>query len=106
MFSHDYAKAKEQIIQTVKDLHAQKDKPDVQQRRAQVDEIIEQFYLATGHRPDDRILTRLSDYLLVDILADQYKHQRKDENPIQSNNQIRKRQARHNVANIDDRKDV
>ncbi|MGM2624178.1 hypothetical protein HB667_26735 [Bacillus cereus] len=97
MFSSDYAAAKKQIAEKVEELHALEKKPGVNARIEQVQEITDCFVQATGHRPDDHVLNRLGDYILVDYLTDQYKHHKRhdDEFYFQNKKQLAKRQARH-----------
>lgn len=103
VFPTDRASARQEIYDLSQELHqrnkALKKKgeafPDVDQRLAEVDEIIESYLNATGEVPQPIILYHLANYLLVDILADQYKHHRKDEFPIQSKRQVKDRAKRH-----------
>lgn len=105
-YSNDLAIAKGQLKRKVEALHAETHKPDTSTRVKIADQVIEAYVDATGERPDPYILGRLADYLLVDVLTDQYKHLRKDEHPIQSKNQVSKRVKRHNITTINDRQDV
>lgn len=94
-FSHCLATAKVQFQAEANALHAVGVKPDIVTRLKQVNELIESYLAVTGLVPDHNVLGWLANYLLVDVLADQYKHFRKDEYPIQSKNQITKRRHRH-----------
>lgn len=97
MFSSCLATARVEFYAKANELHQVKDKPDIEIRLKQVDDLIESYFAVTGEVPQPKALNRLSDYLLVDVLSDRLKPFRKDEFPIQSSTQIRKRQQRYGL---------
>lgn len=95
LFNKNLGEAREQMSREVQRLHSTHPKPEVPVRLQEVNNLIEDYVSATGERPEHHDLNRLSDYLLVDVLTDQYKHHRKDDYPIQSKCQVKKQQQRH-----------
>ena len=91
---------KESFIKEVKNLCTSKEWPDTNSRLDKVNSLIESYIISNNDTPSDTSLKALADYLLVDILSDQYKHYRKDEYPIQSKKQIIKRNIRHQYSGI------
>lgn len=82
------------LNQQIKELHAQKQKPDLDHRKELVNNLIEQFINTTGVRPDSSTLKSMADYLLVEMMTDQQKHWKGDEYPFLTNKQLSRRRKR------------
>lgn len=89
---------RKRLRQQVKALHAQEQKPDLDRRKEQVDQLIETFIQTTGDRPDSSALKSMADYLLIEILTDQQKHWKGEEYPFLTNKQLFRRQKRQLLA--------
>lgn len=73
----------------------QSNTPNNEQRCKQCHDLIEHYFAAIGEKPEANVLQRMADYVLVDYLANQYKHTVDMEYPFHSERQVRERQFRH-----------
>jgi ATP-dependent Lon protease len=70
IFTSDIGEARLEIIEVVRALHHQAEKPDVDVRNQQVKEITDAYIRSTGVRPEEKTLERLGDYILVEYMQD------------------------------------
>jgi hypothetical protein len=73
-------------------LHAEENKPEINERVRQIDDLIETYFRETGEIPDGWILERMANYLLIDILTATHKPQ---ENMIVNASQLARRQQKY-----------
>lgn len=93
-FDADYTSAMTQLKTVIDRLYACDTIPPLSERKVTVDRIIDAFVDSVGRRPDGVMVRRLSDYLLLDVIADQYKRSKHYEYPFQTTRQVRRRQSR------------
>jgi hypothetical protein len=88
MFNQDTTIAKEQIIAYTKALHSEPAET-AEERTSQVNNIINDYVNSTGERPNERTLSYLADYILIDILKSTKKNK-----PIKSNSGMKRNMER------------
>lgn len=102
VFSTVLSEAKDELKKFINQLTDVEEKPDVDIRIQQSNDLIEAYVAATEQRPDSFELYGLGGYILADYLGDQYKHHRKEERPFQTDNRVKKNHARHRTAFMED----